>query len=154
MKNIIISGFLLLFFLTSCNQGTMFSKYHKLKDYQWDKDNIIVFEVPAIDKEGEYDVILAVRHTPQYPYANLQLNMTMYSPSGEERTKDHDLYIRNNDGTFKGEGMGDLFDIEFTLLSNISFSGSGLYKFELHSLMPRYTTPAIMELGLIIKQSE
>ena len=140
--------------LISCQSDTIFRKYYQFDDYQWDKDKNIIFNVNINDIKSKYDVIIAVRHTSQYPYANLQINLTFYSPSGQERTKDHNLFLRNNDGSFKGSVMGNIYDMEFEVLKKINFTEQGTYKFEINSLMPKYTTPALMDIGLIIKKSK
>jgi gliding motility-associated lipoprotein GldH len=153
-KLIILIAITLSFAISSCRQDEVFRKYQKLDNYQWNKDKNIVYNFEINDIKNIYDVLIAIRHTPQYPYANLQLNMSIISPSGQERTKDHDLYIRNNNGSFKGEGMGDIYDVEFLALEKINFTEQGKYTVELHSLMPKYSTPALMEIGLIIKKSK
>lgn len=156
MKNKLTFFIIILFAITlnSCRQDEVFRKYHKLEKYQWDKDKNIFFNFNIKNTNNLYDVIIAVRHTPQYPYANLQLNMSLFSPSGQERTKDHDLFIRNRDGSFKGKGLGDIYDIEFVVLEKINFTEKGIYTVELHSLMPKYSTPALMDIGLIIRMKK
>ncbi|HRS54405.1 MAG TPA: gliding motility lipoprotein GldH [Bacteroidales bacterium] len=151
---IINSLILSVFLLYSCENKTIFKKYEKFENYQWNKNKNVVFNVNIKDDKTLYDVIIAIRHTPQYPYANLIFNLTIYSPSGQERTKDHNVFIRNRDGSFIAKGLGDIYDIEFKVLEKINFNEIGIYKFEINSLMPIYTTQGLMDIGLIIKKSE
>jgi gliding motility-associated lipoprotein GldH len=101
-----------------------------------------------------YDVIVEVRHASHYPFANLLIELNIIYPSGEERVKAHDLLLRNSDGKFKGNGLGDIWDVSIPVYKNHSFNALGKYKFAIRNIMPVHETPGLMEIGLNIKKSK
>lgn len=145
---------LALLLLAGCDSSKVFQRYEDLPNNTWSRDQVITFEVPIDDPAPSYDVELAVRHTSYYTWANLMVNITTRYPSGEERTKDHDLFIRSTDGAFKGEGAGDLWDINFKVMDAVTFPEKGTYVFRVQNIMPTPETQDIMQIGLIVKKSK
>jgi gliding motility-associated lipoprotein GldH len=143
-----------LLLLISCSRGKIFERYEDIDKNKWAYDKIVTFEVNVEDTVSLYDVELAIRHASFYPFANLKLNLTTIYPNGEERTKDHDLMLRNKDGSFKAEGAGDLWDITFPLLEKASFNLKGKYLFKIQNIMPLTETEGVMQVGLIVKKSK
>ena len=146
--------FLTLLTLSACNSGKVFERYEDLAGAKWSRENIVTFEVNIEDAATPYNVDLAIRHTSYYVWADLMVNLTSVYPSGEERTKDYDFFLRNSDGSFKAEGAGDLWDITFPLLSEVTFPEKGKYIFKVQNIMPQPETEDIMQVGLIVKKSK
>jgi gliding motility-associated lipoprotein GldH len=141
-------------FLVACNSNKIFENYKDIDNNKWSRDNIVTFDVDVEDTSVPYDVDLAIRHSSYYVWADIMINLTTIYPSGEERTKDHDLMLRNKDGSFKAEGAGDLWDITFPLLSGANFAEKGKYQFKVQNIMPQPVTDDIMQVGLIVKKSK
>ncbi len=120
MKNIAIYKLILLsfaFFLIfqGCGKRKIYEEFEKFSNYSWNRFNYLNFEADIQDTSRYYDIFLAVRHITQYPYKKLDVNFTSYTPSGEERSMEYSFRIKNDEGKFLGEGMGDLWDIELPL---------------------------------------
>jgi len=139
---------------TSCGHNKIFEKHIKIENYLWKRDNIIKFEVPVEDTISLYDVTIAIRHTSYYAYANIRVNMMISYPSGDTRTKDFNIFVRDTDGSFKGDGAGDLWDITYPALQGISLPFKGTYIFEVQNIMPLIETDDIMDVGLIVRKSK
>jgi gliding motility-associated lipoprotein GldH len=146
--------FLALLTLSACNSGKVFERYEDLAGAKWSRENIVTFEVNIEDTATPYNIDLAIRHTSYYVWADLMVNLTSVYPSGEERTKDYDFFLRNSDGSFKAEGAGDLWDITFPLLAEVTFPEKGKYIFKVQNIMPQPETEDIMQVGLIVKKSK
>lgn len=140
--------------LISCDSSKVYQKFEDMPNNTWSRDNVVTFTVDIQDIASNYDVDLAVRHTSYYPWANLKVNLTSVYPSGEERTRDYEFFVRNTDSSFKGEGAGDIWDINFEWLSDISFPEKGTYTFKVQNIMPLVETADIMQIGLIVRKSE
>ena len=136
MKNYIYL-FVLALLLTSCDSNKIFSEYTDIDNFLWKRDHVITYEANIDDPDTVYDVYLALRHTTYYAWANIKVNCTVVYPGGEERTMDHDIMLRNEDGTFKAEGAGDLWDIEYRILEKASFKEKGTYVFKIQNIMPK-----------------
>lgn len=141
-------------FLLSCESSKVYQKFEDIPNNTWTRGNVVTFEVQIDDPAPAYDVELALRHTSYYTWANLMVNLTTVYPSGEERTRDYDFYVRNTDGSFKGEGAGDLWDINFEWLTDVTFPEKGTYVFKVQNIMPTLETQDVMQIGLIVKKSE
>lgn len=156
MKNSNYTIFLFLFalLLSSCDSNQVYKHYESLENYEWKRDHAIEFEVPIEDTASHYDVYLAIRHTTYYPYANILVNVSSYDPDDNMRSLDYEFFLRDNNGNFKAEGAGDLWDIEFLIYEDISYPKPGNYKYVVSNYMPHLSTPDIMEVGLIVKKTE
>jgi gliding motility-associated lipoprotein GldH len=153
MKKISLLIFTLLT-LSACNSGKVFERYEDMSGTKWSRENVVTFEVNIEDIGTPYNVDLAIRHTSYYVWADLMVNLTSVYPSGEERTKDYDFFLRNSDGSFKAEGAGDLWDITFPLLSEVTFPEKGKYIFKVQNIMPQPETEDIMQVGLVVKKAK
>lgn len=140
--------------LISCDSGKVYQRYEDIPNNIWAKENTVGFEVEIEDATPAYNVDLAVRHSIYYVWANLMVNLTVKYPSGEIRTKDYDFFIRNTDGSFKGEGAGDLYDITFPWLEDVTFPEKGKYMFIVQNIMPQLETEDVMQIGLIVKKAK
>jgi gliding motility-associated lipoprotein GldH len=139
--------------LLACDSSKIYQRYEDLPGNVWTRDKEITFTVDIQDVNPSYDVMLAVRHSSYYTWANLKLQLTCIYPSGETRTSDQEFLLRNADGSFRGEGAGDLWDIEFPWYEKVKFTEKGTYTFKVNNAMPRLETEDIMQIGLIVRKS-
>ncbi len=142
---------ILLIIISSCNPGRIYEKHIKLKDYAWDKQETFTFTFEVEDISASYDIYIAIRHAHIYPYKNLLVSSVMTTPSGEKRYTDYDLMIKDKNGDFLGDGMGDLWDITIPVRKNFRFHEKGKCTIEFENRMSKVRTPAIMEVGLIVE---
>jgi len=154
MKNALKTLFCLVpaVILLSCNADKVFEKHHKFKDNTWHKSEIVTFEAD-MKGSGAHDIIIAVRHAGYYPFANVIIGLTIETPEGETRFMQHNLVIRNTDGSFMGSGLGDIWDIEIPVFTNFPFQQRGTYRFIIENRMHLTEMKGLMEIGLIIKKS-
>ncbi|MFC2107477.1 gliding motility lipoprotein GldH [Bacteroidota bacterium] len=145
---------ILMITFSSCNPGRIYEKHIKLNDYAWDKFETFTFEFEVDNISVEYDIYLAIRHAHIYPYDNLLVSTVMTTPSGEKRYTDYDLSIKDKNGEFLGDGMGDLWDINIPIRKKFKFQEKGKCVIEFENRMSRLRTPAILEVGLIVEASE
>jgi len=144
---------LLAFVMTSCNKNKVFEKYHDFADNKWGKSDVVTFEVNIDKVDIEYDILIAIRHTPAYAFANVIIGLTIETPAGEKRMMQHSLIIRSADGKFLGDGLGDIYDISVPVYKNMLFKYPGKYKFTIENRMHLVEMPDLMSVGLIIKKS-
>lgn len=146
--------FFLITIATSCNKDSVFDKNHDFNNNTWAKTEIVTFETNIEDVESEYDIYISVRNASFYAFANVIVGLTIETPSGESRMMQHDLIVKNTDGTFKGDGLGDIYDISIPVFKNMLFKDKGKYKFIFDNRMHLVEMPGIMSVGLIIKKSK
>jgi len=138
----------------SCSKNKIYEQYTKLDDYKWKRDNLVTFNVNVTDVNSHYDVTLALRHTTYYAFANIKVNVTITYPGGDLRTNDFNIFVRNPDGSFEGDGAGDLWDITYPVFTDITFPDPGNYRFDVQNVMPIVELPDVMDVGLIVRKAE
>lgn len=145
---------ILLIGLTSCQSGNVFEKYQKMERMSWDRFNILVFEVPIEDINKEYDFSISIRHIPEIPYKELEVNFTIYTPSDDMRSANLVFPLVDKEGKSMSSCMGDLCDLEISLRKNFKFTETGTARVEIENRYTKISMPGIMEVGLIVRESE
>jgi len=143
---------LLIPLLFSCGGKTIFNEKTKFENLQWNRFKELSYSWEIKDTTAVYDVIFDLRHHTVYPFDNLSITIALYSPSGERRVSDFHIPVKNTDGSFKAEGMGDLWDLEYVLFPDQKFKESGKYKIEIENRMDKLETPGVMEAGVRIRK--
>ncbi len=150
-----LSFFLLISVLvfTSCNNNSVFEQRQKFENYTWNRLKPLMFEFNIENTDQEYNVFFTLRHITQYPYDDLKTNLTITSPSGEERTTVHTFKIKDSEGKFLGDGAGDLWDLKLPVKENMSFNEKGKYRFQIDNLMDYYDVVGLLDFGLIVEKA-
>ncbi|MEJ2594530.1 MAG: hypothetical protein P8100_05250, partial [bacterium] len=99
------------------------------------------------------DFYLFLRHHTDFPYEKLFVNITFYSPGGEMRSNDYAFDLKDYRGEWLAEGMGELWDLELLIRREMPFFEDGICKVRVENKYPKYDTPGIIELGLIVRKS-
>jgi gliding motility-associated lipoprotein GldH len=114
----------------------------------------VEFETEIRDTGSSYDFYVALRHMQQFPLKYVTIDFTFITPSGETRSREHRIDIKDADGKFLGKGMGDLWDIEIPVWLDFTFTEPGICRFEISSSMSYADLPGIMQVGLIIRKAD
>jgi gliding motility-associated lipoprotein GldH len=140
--------------MISCQNDKTFEQYKKLDKQSWNRFNILKFEIPVHDTQTPVDIVLAIRHLPEFQIRELPINMTIYMPSGEMRSAEEVLKFTEKDGKSRSECLGDLCDITFNLREDFTFSETGTVRIEIENKWPKVELPGILEVGLILRKSK
>lgn len=141
-------------FLVSCGGNKVYEDYQKLDKQSWNRFNFLKFEMPVEDIDQDYDIYLVFRHWPEFPHKAIPLTITIYMPSGSERTFDHNVKLYSKGGHQLSECLGDFCDLEDLIRPGLRFSETGIVKFEIENKFTKIETPGIMEVGLIVRKAE
>ncbi len=152
MKNLIIPLVVALL-LSGCDKNIFYKEYKSFDDVSWNRHEILEFEVP-VEKNTMNDFYMALRHHTNFPYSFIDVNITLYTPDGEIRSRDYHYRLKGTDLKWKGDGMGELWDIELPIRKRISFKKPGICKIRVENKMKKMETPGIIEVGIIAKKSE
>jgi gliding motility-associated lipoprotein GldH len=140
--------------MISCQHDKTYEEYKKMDKQSWNRFNILKFEVPVNDTQTPTDIILSIRHLPEFQIRELPINMTIYMPSGEMRSAEEVLKFTEKDGKSRSECLGDLCDITFNLREDFTFSETGTIRIEIENKWPKVELPGILEVGLILRKSK
>ncbi len=141
------------FVLMSCHKNKVYEKHINLENNTWERNHALSFQV-NIQETKPHDIYIAVRHASYYPFANVVVGLTIETPKNEKRFMKHDLLVRHPEGSFKGDGLGDIWDINIKVFENFPINEAGEYTFTIENLMHLVEVKGIMAMGLIVKKSD
>ncbi len=125
MRNSVAFIFL-LFLIVSCDTGVVVSKTKSLSGV-WNKEDVVIFEIPQLDSTKKYNAFLHIRNSNEYKYNNLFLIVSMNFPHGKTVTDTLEYRMANPDGTWLGEGIGSIKENKFWYKEDVSFFEDGVY---------------------------
>jgi gliding motility-associated lipoprotein GldH len=150
-----ITGLILLatLSLTACKPGVVFEKHLENKNLLWNRFDVKTFDVEIEDIAATYDFIIAIRHLTDIPYRHIDVYFTLYTPSGEMRTNTYRIPVKDRDGKNLGNGLGELWDLNFPAWDGFSFTEPGICKVEVSSAMSQADLAGVLKVGLIVRKN-
>lgn len=112
--------------LASCNQNTVFSETQAMDGY-WVADEVVSFNLPRLDSLQQYNLFLNIRNTNNYKFNNLFLIVSMNFPHGKTITDTLEYRMAHPDGTWLGEGIGNIKENKLWYKENVTFTEDGTY---------------------------
>lgn len=158
MKNNIIHRCLLigvaitaLLQLYACSGGYWYRHFEKVSGYIWEKQHIVVFEIPVKEPMPLLKTTLALRYGDGYEHNDLNVRALLESPSGKTTTLEAQFAIKDLKGEYVGKGMGELWDTQVELPEITELPEVGTYRLSLQHAMPEPEVFFVVDLGVLIK---
>lgn len=120
---------------------------HRFPDQVWGRFNMLSFELPIVNP-GSYDVLLVAVLTTDYPHATLDFNMTMNTPTGEDRINEYSAEVRDARGDLLHGAGGDSVVVRVVLKKGINLGRKGMLKIRIENLIPKIQTPGVRQIGI------
>lgn len=153
MKKLIFSLLLGMIVLCACDSSKIYEKYFDNERITWSRFDVKTFNVDIKDISAKYDFYIAIRHLTDVPFKYIAIKFILYTPSGETRTMEQKILLKDNEGNLLGDGMGELWDVVNLVREDFQFTEPGLCKVEVSSTMSQADLPGIMQVGLIVKKA-
>ena len=147
-KKTVIFVLLTLFIFAGCKKNNEIISYHKFKDQTWNRFEKIRFDIPVMDIGKPYDVYFFASHTRAFEFDNLNFNMIMSTPSGEERIKEYTFLLKDKTGEFTGKCSTDSCVATVALKKGIYMEKKGMLRIEIEVLVPRLEIKALLGVGI------
>ncbi len=129
MRNV-LAYFFLIISLVSCNNDIVVSDSKALSGV-WDKAEVVEFTIPTMDSLQQYNMFLHIRNTNDYKYSNLFIIAAITFPHGKTVTDTLEYRMANPDGSWIGEGIGNVKENKLWYKENIRFFEEGNYTLSL-----------------------
>jgi gliding motility-associated lipoprotein GldH len=142
------------FLLAGCSREDSIVRIKTFDNSIWERYDYLNFDFPITDESAVCDVVVMLRFTGDFPFEALLINFVMTLPSGEERIKDYRITLKEKDGTLKGEAKSGYHEQFFTIRENMRIVETGNLNIEIENLTPKYFTPGIVELGVLLEPSK
>lgn len=146
--------------LNSCTGKTppIYTHFVNIDPDGWHSGEYCVYDMADADSltladtKRNYDILLTVRHTTDYPYNDLWLEIER--PTKADSISSHKIEIELSDpnGSWKGKGMQGIYEFSDTLVKGVKLSPEDVLTLK-HD-MPVASLPGILDLGLIIIESQ
>jgi gliding motility-associated lipoprotein GldH len=138
----------------SCNSKSIYNEKYIFEDFNWSKDEKIAFN-PDIEIKNtgtQYQGVIHIRYITGFSYKYLNFKLSITSPNGSQSTKEISIQMLTDDKEYRGDGMGDIWDIEYKMAEPIIFRESGKYQIEIISMMREQPVNFINEIGFGINK--
>lgn len=126
--------FLTVVMLVSCESNTVFSDSQAM-DGHWGADEVVQFKLPQLDSLKKYNLFLNIRNTNEYRYNNLFLIVNMTFPHGKTVTDTLEYRMANPDGSWMGQGIGNIKENKLWYKENVQFFEDGIYTVDIAQAM-------------------
>ena len=140
---ILFTGIVLI--MAACNSQSIYDKYKPINKGVWNKDSLVVFQVPVTDTLQNHNLYINVRNNVDYRYSNLLLFVSIEQP---ERV------LAEPAGKWLGEGFGGLKTREAIYRRNVFFPRSGDYTISLQQGMRNDELKGISDVGVRVEKVE
>lgn len=139
----------------SCDDGRLYETNHEFVKRNWVVTEIPTFEFVIPDSTSEYNLYFNVRNSLDYPYARIFVNYQLSDSTGAEISKKlvgNNLFDQKT-GKPQGEsGLGDVYDHQFSLLTQFRFKSAGKYSIRLSQFMRQDTLPGVLAVGIRVEK--
>jgi gliding motility-associated lipoprotein GldH len=148
------SSIVFIALLSSCTQLDTFEKDTSIPKYEWKSSFEVKGSFSITDTTSRYIASIVIRHTDNYKYNNLWLNVGIQYPGDTMFYQKVNVeLVKNDEKGWEGTGMNDIWEIR-QLLSNkpVEFKKTGTYNFTITQIMRDDPLPAVMSAGLRLEK--
>lgn len=147
-RNSFISGLIsVLLCLGACKPGhNDYSRYATLPSEGWVYGEEVIFTPEIADSVAYGSMVMGLRHSASYPYANVWLEMAYFTDSATLVRDTLNIRLSDKFGKWLGNGLGASYQITDTLKSRFTLMrGKPL---SLRHIMRVDTLPGIEQIGV------
>ena len=137
--------------LLSCSkEKVLFEKQYDLKNEQWTYSDTLNFAFTITDTMAIYDIVLTVKHTPQYALQNIYTHIYTQFPKGERVKQLLNIDLADNTGKWEGKCNSSECDFEIPIQPNAFFNQAGQHIITLEQYMRTDTLAGLKNISLKI----
>jgi len=137
----------------ACSNNTLFYENKILPNKQWDRNNLLKFDVNIKDTTTAYNIFITIRINGNYSRRNLYVFSRIISPEKKELVDTLNFLLADEKGRWYGKSnLGDLYYNKFFYKKNVIFPKKGLYTFIFEQAMRSKIVENIEDFGLIIEK--
>lgn len=153
MRKLVIPTIAILLFM-SCDRNRVSEKHIDVDSY-WRADAVAHFEFNVPNKQQDYNLFFYVRNGVNFPHANLYFKYFLKDSVGvilESELVNFQLFHPKS-GYPLGNGVGDLFEHEYELLTKYRFPYKGVYNISFQQYMRYDSLPEIYSVGYRLEKT-
>lgn len=142
------------FLLSSCQTIDLYEKTVPIPKHAWNSSFKPEFRFIIKDTTVPYRVFITLRHTDQYTYNNIWVNLSTQAPGDTLQKVQYELPLASREG-WLGSGMGDIYDHRIAITppnQDLYFRRSGEYVFTLEHIMRQDPLLHVLDVGLRLEK--
>lgn len=153
------SAFLTLFaglLLVSCYnpQHVVSDEMKPLNSKGWHWNDVQTIQTRLDDTSIEHNMVLKLRITGGYRYANLYLLFHVKDPDGKTQTRQYNFNLQDKTGRWYGKGSGELMTFEIPVNAVLRAAKPGVYQIGIQQNMRDELLGHVTDIGLRIEKGK
>lgn len=149
----IFSLVVITFLLTACGPNYILDETRELASDGWSYTDPLEFEVDIKDTLKIYNLFLEVKHSVDYGYQNMYIQIYTEFPSGEKIKERVSLELADKVGGWFGDCNSENCTIRIPIQEGAFFNVPGHYKFKLEQFMRKERLPNIEYISFQIEDT-
>lgn len=139
--------------IVSCSNPFVYDRFQSIPAAGWNKDSVLVFEIPACDTLQNHNLYISVRNDIDYKYSNLWLFVKIIQPGNEALTDTFEITLADPAGKWLGEGFGGRKTRQVVYKHGVYFPVSGNYTIRIQHGMRENVLKGITDIGLQLEKT-
>lgn len=140
--------------LSSCDKTRVMEENAQIDGNNWEYKDVKSFNAEITDTAIGYNLYVNVRHSFQFEWRNMWVNIKTTFPDGKTFDKRVNLVLSEPDGHWFGDCTGDNCDMQLSIQNNAYFPQPGKYTFAISQDMRVDPLPFIKSVGMRIEKAE
>jgi gliding motility-associated lipoprotein GldH len=156
MKNrfsLIILAISVLLTVSACDPNRLYEINTPVPGEKWAYDDVKTFSVDVKDTTTRYNIYINVRHSFQFEWRNVYVQVGTQLPDGKKMEKRVNLPLCESDGKWYGSCLGDNCDLPVLIQDNAKFPQIGRYTFTIRQDMRINPLDRIKSIGLRVEKA-
>ena len=139
--------------ITSCDPNRLYETNTPVPNEKWTYDDAKSFTVDIKDTTSLYNIYINVRHSFQFEWRNIYVQVGTQLPNGKKMDKRVNLPLSEPDGKWYGSCMGDNCDLPVIIQQDAKFPMVGKYTFTIRQDMRANPLEKIKSVGLRVERA-
>jgi gliding motility-associated lipoprotein GldH len=148
-----VLSIVVLLCVTACDPNRLYETNTPVANEKWAYDDVKSFTIDVSDTTTRYNIYINVRHSFQFDWRNMYVQVGTQLPSGKKMEKRVNLPLCENDGKWFGSCLGDNCDIPVMIQENAKFPQKGKYTFTIRQDMRANPLEKIKSIGLRVEKA-
>jgi gliding motility-associated lipoprotein GldH len=142
-----------LLVITACDPNRLYEVNTAVNNEKWKYEDIKTFTVDVQDTTARYNIYINMRHSFQFEWRNVYVQVATQLPDGKKMEKRVNLPLCESDGKWYGSCLGDDCDIPVEIQHEAKFPMVGKYTFTIRQDMRENPLGKVKSIGLRIEKS-
>ena len=142
-----------LVLLISCAKIDVYEKNVAIKNHSWESSFKPTFTFTIQDTASYYNIFLIIRHSDDYNFNNIWLNVYTQSPGDTLVKQQLPVQLANNKKGWLGTGMDDIFEHRILITRDpVQLKKAGDYTFTLQQIMREDPLLHVLDMGVRVER--